>query len=100
MARIAKKERTLTVEEKLAQALVPDVEQPYWLPENWCWVYIGAIAKVLNGFAFKSAHYTDTGIRIVRITNVQDGYIEDDSPVFYPENSFFPQFDSFTKPTF
>lgn len=43
MARTAKKEKALTPEEKLAQALVPDVEQPYRVPENWCWVTIQAI---------------------------------------------------------
>ena len=43
MARTAKKEKALTPEEKLAQALVPDVEQPYLVPENWCWTTVGAI---------------------------------------------------------
>ena len=43
MARTAKKEKALTPEEKLAQALVPDVEQPYRVPENWCWVTIHSI---------------------------------------------------------
>ena len=38
MARI--KEKALTLEEKLAQALVPVEEQPYEVPENWCWVYL------------------------------------------------------------
>ena len=37
MARGKKKENALTQEEKLAQALVPDWEWPYKLPENWCW---------------------------------------------------------------
>ena len=40
MARTAKKEKALTPEEKLAQALVPDVEQPYRVPENWCWIHL------------------------------------------------------------
>ena len=40
MARGKKKEKALTPEEKLAQALVPDGEQPYKVPENWCWVYL------------------------------------------------------------
>ena len=39
MARGKKKESALTPEEKLAQALVPEDEQPYNVPENWCWVY-------------------------------------------------------------
>ena len=40
MARGKKKESALTPEEKLAQALVPDWEQPYKVPENWAWSYI------------------------------------------------------------
>ncbi len=40
---------------------------------------------VLSGFAFKSARYVDDGIRIMRIANVQKGYIEDKMPCYYPE---------------
>ena len=39
MAKGTKKKETLTPEEKLQQALVPVEEQPYPVPENWCWVY-------------------------------------------------------------
>lgn len=45
------------------------------------------IAELLNGYAFKSKNYVSAGIRIIRIANVQDGFIVDDSPCFYPENS-------------
>ena len=86
MARVKKKE-TLTPEERLQAALVPESEQPYKVPENWCWIRISDIAQILNGFAFKSQMYADSGIRIIRISNVQDGYIEDDKPVFYPLDS-------------
>lgn len=40
---------------------------------------------VLSGFAFKSTRYVDDGIRIIRIANVQKGYIEDKTPCYYPE---------------
>ena len=33
----AKKKEKLTLEEKLERALVPVEEQPYQVPENWCW---------------------------------------------------------------
>ncbi len=42
MARTAKKETALTPEEKLALALVPKAEQPYQVPENWCWTHLGS----------------------------------------------------------
>lgn len=34
------KKRKLTIEEKLQQALVPKEEQPYEIPDNWCWIYL------------------------------------------------------------
>ena len=45
---------------------------------------LGDVCNILNGFAFKSEQYVDEGIRIIRIANVQKGYIEDSTPVFYP----------------
>ena len=42
MARVAKRDTALAPEEKLAQALVPYVEQPYRVPGNWCWVNLGS----------------------------------------------------------
>ena len=83
MAR-AKKEAALTPEERLQAALVPDWEWPYKLSGNWCWTRITVITDILNGFAFKSQHYSSAGIRIIRITNVQDGFIQDKKPVYYP----------------
>ena len=47
-------------------------------------VKIGDVCNILNGFAFKSERYVDEGIRVIRITNVQKGYIEDEKPQFYP----------------
>lgn len=48
---------------------------------------LGDVCDILNGFAFKSEQYVDDGIRIIRIANVQKGYIEDSTPVFYPFDS-------------
>ncbi len=45
---------------------------------------LGDICEVLNGYAFKSEKYISSGIRIIRIANVQKGYIEDTAPAFYP----------------
>ena len=44
---MAKKQ--LTKEEKLQAALVPEEEQPYKVPENWCWVRLSSVAKVITG---------------------------------------------------
>ena len=45
---------------------------------------IGDACDILNGFAFKSDKYVEDGIRVIRIANVQKGYIEDNAPAFYP----------------
>lgn len=37
---MAKKKNNLTLEEKLQNALVPEEEQPYHIPENWVWTQL------------------------------------------------------------
>ena len=53
------------------------------LPEGWAYLRVGDICQLKNGYAFKSGLYTNHGVRIIRIANVQDGYIEDNSPQYY-----------------
>lgn len=48
MAR-GKKKETLTPEERLQAALVPASEQPYPVPGNWCWTYLGCVSDVVTG---------------------------------------------------
>lgn len=55
MARGKKKEKALTPEEKLAQALVPESEQPYTVPENWCWTSFASLSLIRTGK--KDANY-------------------------------------------
>jgi type I restriction enzyme S subunit len=44
-----KKVQTFTIEEKLEQALVPEGEQPYAIPENWVWVKLNSIGEIVTG---------------------------------------------------
>ena len=64
MAR-GKKKETLTPEERLQAALVPDWEQPYKVPENWCWIHL------LDSFE----NYTDSKKKIPQKEYLQDGKI-------------------------
>ena len=48
-----KKQSQLTAEEKLQQALVSEAEQPYKVPDNWCWTYWGNCGEFIAGNAFK-----------------------------------------------
>lgn len=52
--------------------------------QDWDKRKIGEICEVLNGFAFKSSEYVENGIRVIRITNVQKGFVVDDDPKYYP----------------
>ena len=80
MARTAKNEKALTPEEKLAQALVPDVEQPYRVPENWCWVSLSSLVNLYNGdrgvnYPSKK-DYVETGIPFINAGAIQDGRLD------------------------
>ena len=55
MARQNKNEN-LTIEEKLEKALVPEGEQPYEVPGNWCCVKIGEITNVVSGGTPSTSH--------------------------------------------
>jgi len=52
--------------------------------QEWPMVQLGDICEIINGYAFKSENYVKSGIRVIRITNVQKGVIVDDNPKFYP----------------
>ena len=56
-----KKEKTL--EEKLQEALVPENQWPYILPENWCWTRLGKITNIVGGGTPSSSkkEYYDNG---------------------------------------
>ena len=58
------------------------------LPKGWIIAHLSNIAEIKNGYAFKSSNYiSSNGIRIIRIANVQDGFIEDKTPQYYPKES-------------
>lgn len=54
MAR-GKKKETLTPEDRLQAALVPESEQPYKVPGNWRWTFLKPISKIRTGK--KDANY-------------------------------------------
>ena len=43
------KDSNLSIEKRLEQSLIPNWDEPYKLPENWCWVRIDAIASIYTG---------------------------------------------------
>ena len=63
MAR-GKKKEILTPEDRLQAALVPESEQPYPVPGNWCWVYWGVCGDFQAGSAFKNEYQDLTEYKI------------------------------------
>ena len=57
------------------------------MKEGWEYKKLSDVCEILNGFAFKSSRYVSEGIRIIRISNVQKGRVEDNDPKFYPLSS-------------
>lgn len=64
MARGKKPAKALTLEEKLEQALVPEEEQPYVIPENWCWVKFGYCIELISGRDVALSECNDRGLGI------------------------------------
>ena len=86
MAR-GKKKESLTTEERLQAALVPESEQPYPVPRNWCWTQLGtyidfATDYVANG-SFASlkqnvAYYKEENYAIlVKTQDFSNSFTED-----------------------
>lgn len=78
MAKI--KKGKLTIED----ALVPVEEQPYEVPENWCWTKMEAVC---DGFQYgytEKAVYEEVGPKYIRITDIGDGIINDEKAPYCP----------------
>ena len=80
MARGKKKEAALSPEERLQAALVPENEQPYKVPGNWCWTRIGELSTLYRGVSYKKqdAHTqkNNQDYLILRGGNILEGTID------------------------
>ena len=71
----AKKKEALTPEERLQAALVPDWEQPYKVPENWCWTKLSSLSNLISkGTTPKGgkSSYSNNGVKFLRVENIND----------------------------
>ena len=48
------------------------------------WKPLGEVAEIINGYAFQSGKYSDEGLRVIRISDVQKGKISDENLRHYP----------------
>ena len=87
----AKKKETLTPEERLQAVLVPDWEQPYKVPENWCWTKIGSISSLHRGVSYKKtdAHTErrENSCLVMRGGNICEGSIDTEADNIYVDIS-------------
>jgi type I restriction enzyme S subunit len=84
------KKKQKSIEELLEEALVPEEEQPYEVPENWVWVNCGAIAEVVRGVSYKKDQVeqfknTNTSL-VIRGGNIQEGKLVNQDDDVYVKN--------------
>lgn len=72
-----KNEKGLTSVERLEQALVPEGEWPYKVPENWVWVRFGSAIELISGRDVTSNLCNDIEIGIPYILGASN--LEEDS---------------------
>lgn len=96
MAR-GRKMEALTPEERLQAALVPESEQPYKVPENWCWTYIKFGFDVTSSKRVHKEDWLSQGIPFYRTRELvklsENGYV--DNELFISEklyNSFVAEY--------
>ena len=68
MARGKKKEAALSPAERLQAALVPESEQPYKVPENWCWVRLNLL---IQSSKEKLDEFSDVNLKYVGLEHMQ-----------------------------
>lgn len=73
------KDSNLSLEERLEQALIPNWDEPYKLPPNWCWVNLGSLGTLGMGQTILSKDLKQEGIPVYSATEEDKifGYISD-----------------------
>ena len=82
-----KKQIELTIEEKLQNALVPKEEQPYKIPNNWCWIRLleSFVNKTDSKKKIKQKDYLEEGNYPIvdQGRDLIGGYTNDDKLIIY-----------------
>ena len=93
-----KKQIELTIEEKLQNALVPKEEQPYKIPNNWCWVRLGNITQIKGGKRIPkgtSLLKENTGYKYIRVTDMKNGTVINDD-IHYISKDIYNKISNYT----
>ena len=68
-------------------AVIGEDEQPFALPVGWVWTHVSDVVEMLNGYAFKSEWFKQTGVRLLRNLNVSHGYVDWSQPAAIDANA-------------
>jgi len=93
-----KKQIELSIEEKLQNALVPKEEQPYKIPNNWCWVRLGNITQIKGGKRIPkgtSLLKENTGYKYIRVTDMKNGTVLNDD-IHYISKDIYNKISNYT----
>ena len=93
-----KKQIELTIEEKLQNALVLKEEQPYKIPNNWCWVRLGNITQIKGGKRIPkgtSLLKENTGYKYIRVTDMKNGTVLNDD-IHYISKDIYNKISNYT----
>lgn len=63
---MGKKNKSISLEEKMENSLVPDWEQPYKVPDNWIWTLIAAGFEVTSSKRVHQSDWLTTGVPFYR----------------------------------
>lgn len=90
------KASSLSIEERLEQALIPNWDEPYKLPDNWCWVRIDIVSSIYTGNSInervKAEKYAGKTEGLIYIATKDVGFdsvINYDTDVRIPETERF-----------
>ena len=67
---VKKKEVSLSIEDKLKEALVPEAEQPYPIPENWVWI---KLETAFDEVKEKTIPSPDSELSFIGLEHLQSG---------------------------
>lgn len=86
---ISAKKQQLSKLDELAQSIFYNMfGDPVTNEKGWEVKKLGEVTEVQNGFAFKSELFTEKGLPILRISNIQNNEITEDGCVYFEERSY------------
>ena len=90
---LLKEKRTSLINEVVTKGLNPNVEMKdsgvEWIgkiPSHWGRIKLKRYVSIFTGYSFKSDWFGEEGIPVIRISNIQDGFIDFTKSVYLTEN--------------